>query len=204
MRRSFCFLAVLASALPLACSDSSNAPTAPAPVPSFSANPASNGSVAVHWDDWAGWMSVGWYDPGLDVVAALATGDIPSMCADLDPAFLSSDWKFVASGRFEQLYHSIATFPEIYVFIYDGGWNTWNLCTPPVMRGLATARLTDSDRNPFGERAGNGARAWGIMASGQVSDGNGQAYRFSGHLRGVSNPDGTYREETSLNLQPRQ
>ena len=43
MRRSFRFLAILACATPLACSDTTNAPTAPAPVPSFSA--ADNGAV---------------------------------------------------------------------------------------------------------------------------------------------------------------
>ncbi len=202
MRRSLRFLAVLACALPLACSDTSTAPTAPPPVPSLSANPASNGSVVVRWNDWAGWMWVGWYDPGLDVIGVFASGDIPALCAGQAGAFLPSDWKYVASGRFEDLYHSIATFPEMYLFIYDGGWTTFDLCTAPIMRGMGTARLTDNDRNPYGVRAGNGANAWGFMASGQVTDANGQAYRFSGHVRGVNGPDGSYREETTMNLQP--
>ncbi len=202
MRRSFHFLAMLACAMPLACSDSSNTPTAPAPLPSFSANPASNGSIVAHWDGWAGWMSVGWYDAGPDMIALLATGDVPSMCADRDPAFVASDWKFVASGRHEQLYHSIATFPEMYIFIYDGGLSTWDICQPPIMTGMGTARLTDSDRTVDGSRATNGAHAFGLMASGQVSDGHGQTYRFSGHVRSVENPDGTERQETLINLQP--
>src|SRR5512135_2182318 len=66
MRRSFRFLAVLACALPLACSDPSTTPTAPAPVPRVSANPASNGSVIVRFNDWTGWWWVGWYDAKLD------------------------------------------------------------------------------------------------------------------------------------------
>ncbi len=204
MRRSFRFLAVLACALPLACSDMSTTPTAtaPPPVPSLSANPASNGSVILHFNDWTGWFWVGWYDPGLDVIAALAGFDFVATCAGQDPAFTASDWKVVQSGRVYDLYHTIAKLPEPYIFIYDGGWDTWNFCQPPIMRGMGTAMLTDNDRSTTGVPAGKGANAWGLMASGQVTDGNGQAYRFSGHVRGVNTPDGGYREELSMNLQP--
>ncbi len=204
MRRSFRFLAVLACALPLACSDTSTTPTAtvPPPVPSLSANPASNGSVIIYFDDWVGWWYVAWYDPGLDVIGAITSYNMVAGCAGGDPAVLPSDWKVVQSGKFENLYHGIAKMPEMYVFIYDGGWDTWGICMPPIMRGTGTARLTDSDRSPTGVPAGNGARAWGVMANGQVTDGNGQAYRYSGHVRGVTNPDGTYKEELSINLFP--
>ncbi len=202
MLRSFRFLAILACALPLACADTSNTPTATAPAPRFIANPASNGSVILKFNDWTGWFWVGWYDPGLDVIGAVAGFDFVAACAGQDPAVLPSDWKVVQSNKVYDLYHSIATMPEVYIFIYDGDWAEWSFCKPPIMRGTGTARLTDNDRSTTGERVANGANAWGLMTSGQVTDGNGQAYRYSGHVRGVANPNGGYKEELLINLKP--
>ncbi len=201
MRRSVRFLAILACALPLACSDTSRTPTAtsPPPAPRLAANPASNGSIIVRFDDWVGWWYVAWYDPGLDMIGAVTSYDMVSGCGGGDPAVLPSDWKVVQSGKFEDLYHRVGQLSEVYIFIYDGDWSTWGICKPPIMRGIGTARTTDNDVTGTG---GNGANAWGVMASGQVTDGNGQAYRYSGHVRGVTNPDGTYKEELSINLFP--
>ncbi len=198
MRRSFRFLAVLACALPLACSDTSTAPTAPPPTPRLAANPASNGSVIIRYDDWLGWWSAGWYDPGLNVIGFLSSFDVVPACAGQDPALLASDWKVVQSSKFENLYHRIGDMSEVYVFIYEGDWRTWGICNP-IMRGMATAMTTDNDVTGIG---GNGANAWGVMANGQVTDGNGQAYRYKGHVRGVTLPNGTYREELSMSLNP--
>ncbi len=204
MRRSVRFLTILACALPLACSDIGNTPTAtaPPPVPSLSANPASNGSVILRFNDWTGWWWIGWYDPGLDKIAVLSGFDFVTTCAGQDPAFTPSDWKVVQSGRVDDLYHTIAKLPEPYVFIYDGDWMAWNFCKPPIMRGMGTAMLTDNDRSVSGQRVANGANAWGVMASGQVTDGSGQVYRFSGHIRGTVRPDGSTHEEGALNLNP--
>ncbi len=200
MSRSMRFLAILACALPLACSDTSTAPTAtaPPPVPRLDANPASNGSLIFRFDDWPGWWYVAWYDADLDVIGALAPADIVAVCAGQEPPIVPSDWKVVQSGTVQDLYHIVAKMPETYIFIYDGGWDTWNFCKPPIMRGMGTAVLTDNDQISVG----NGGRAWGIMASGQVVDGDGQTYRYSGHVRGVGRPDGTYREELAIYLRP--
>ncbi len=199
MRRSFRFLTVLACALPLACSDTSTTPTATAPpVPRLSANPESNGSVKWQFDDWLGFSSVIWHDEALDVIAFVGTFDVVSGCAGQGPAFTASDWKGVLSGKFQDWYHTFATMPEAYIFIYDGGWDTWGICKPPIMRGTGGARITDNDQAGVAP----GARAWGIMANGQVTDGDGQAYDFTGHVRGVYHPDGSYREDLFMDLTP--
>jgi len=200
MQRSFRFLAVLACALPLACADSSTTPTvtAPASVPIFSANPASNGAVVARYsaegDYWTGW-----YDPSRDQIAVVTTFNFAAVCAGENPAATSIDWKVVTSGNVESLYHVVGKVPEAFIYVYEGYWTTWSWCKPPIMSGTGTAMTTDSDY----AGGGNGVDAWGIMASGQVTDEEGQAYGFNGHFRVVFSPNGNH-EQGFINLQPMQ
>lgn len=195
MRSSFRFLAILACAMPLACADSS-APTAPPPSPSFSANPESNGSVVQYNTTTGLWWS-GWYDPGRDQIAIISNMDAPPFCQTPTTA-TEVNWKVVTSGNIANLYHVVAKVPEVFVYIFEGGWDTWwPIHCAPIMSGTGTARLTDSDY----ATAGNGVEAFGYTASGQVTDGEGQAYRFSGHQRVVFSPNGNH-EKGFINLQP--
>ncbi len=196
MSRGFRFLTILACALPLACSDTSTTPTAtaPPPVPRLSANPASNGSAILRFDEWTGYWTIFWYDPGLDVIAGLASFDIvQGWCDGGDPAFTPSDWKVVAKGNLEGMFNIVARLPETYIFIWDGGWESWRICHPN-MRGMGAAAWTQT--------SDNGASTVGVTASGQVSDGNGQTYRFGGHVRSQTRPDGTTHEELAVFLRP--
>ena len=197
MRRSFRFLAILACAMPLACADSS-APTAPVPAPSFSANPESNGSLLIRYTTTGLWWS-GWYDPSRDQIAIVTNRDAPPLCFSQTPTTSNDvDWKVVSSGNIADLYHVVAKVPEVFVYIFDGGWDTWwPIRCAPIMSGTGTAMLTDNDY----ATAGNGVEAFGYMASGQVTDGEGQAYRFSGHFRVLFSPNGNH-EQGFINLQP--
>ncbi len=195
MQRSLRFLAVLACAMPLACADTS-APTAPAPGPSFSANPASNGSVigqVAGADDW--WT--GWYDPTTDQIAIVTVQDAPPYC-QAPTTTNEFNYQVLAHGNIPAFYHVMATMPEVFVYVFDGGWDTWwPVHCAPIMSGTGRIKLTDSDW----AQGGPGVDAFGYMASGQVTDGEGQAYRFSGHQRVVFSPNGNHGQEF-INLQP--
>ncbi len=197
MRRSFRFLAILACAMPLACADTSKTPTATAPAPSLSANPASNGAILVRYDDTGNYW-VGWYDSGKNLLAVHTTFDLAAFCAGENGTLTSISWQVVVSGKFAALYQVVGKVPEAFIFIYEGGWETWSGCKPPIMSGTGRLMHIDNDWTGMAARA----NAYGMMATGQVTDADGQLYQYSGHVRGVTSQEGSNREEISVNVKP--
>ncbi len=203
MRPSFRFLAILACALPLACSDTSTTPTAAAPpVPRFEANPASNGTMIYRygWDAW--WF---WPDVDKQLVAVHGSFDpVQGFCYN-NWFGNGTSWQDVVSGKYgegEWLVHMLVRAPEAYIYVYSGTLSTINFCQP-LAGGTGHFVSTDSDVNAD-QSDRLRANAWGVRAEGKLVGQDGQLYHYNAHFLHTWRPadPSTSHEQVLINLQP--
>ncbi len=222
MRRSFGFLAVLAGVLVLACSDPNNPPTAtaPPPVPSFSANPASNGSVVYRSNE--GWWVWYWEDEDRQLFAFHSNIEfVPAVCGAI-PLWNAMSFHEVVSGKYpagEELIHELKKAPEVFIYVFSGGMPT-DCGALPIATGTGHLVSTASDllRCPWtaarrGDAGPSACRTamdrpqavtWGAMAEGQLMGRDGQLYHYNGESRATltGGPSGNYAEHTRIYLRP--
>ncbi len=208
MRRSFRFLAVLACALPLACSDTSTAPTAtaPPPAPRLSANPESNGSMIYRYEGWAWWY---WQDNEQQLVAVHSSFDAPKLWCENTWVAYPVSLQDVVSGKYgegEWLVHTLIKAPETYIYVFSGTlpWSNFDYCHP-IASGVGHFVYTDND--VLAEDAESDrpqANAWGVQAVGELTGPGGQRYHYNGHLRATWRPgdSSVIHQQVLLNLQP--
>lgn len=202
MRRSFRFLAILACALPLACSDTSTAPTAtaPPPVPRLDANPASNGSL-VFQGEW-GWWWWAWTDTEKNLTVLHANFELPEAFCGGNPLWTPPSVQSVVSGKYseeEQLVHFLLRAPEAFIYVF-AGTGIPSCEAVPIASGVGHLVTTDSDLFA-GDQAGRPQMdAFGVMAEGRLTGPDGR-YHYSGHLRGQYH-DGVEEKMVQINLQP--
>lgn len=202
MQRSFRFLAILACALPLACADSSNAPTAPGPVPRFSETPGASRVVVVRGTTG---LMLGWDDPTNGLLAFHTAFDVQGWYCTGDPgpqAWLS--YQALVSGQYPYettLVHRLVTQPEIYINVYAADFE--GFCD---VIASGTGKIVGTNNDVLAEDGGRPqAQAAGYMAEGILTGADGQLYHYNGHFRATwrpADPDGTYHEQVMINLQP--
>ncbi len=207
MRRSFRFLALLACALPLACSDTSRTPTAtaPPPVPRLSANPESNGSMIYRSEPGFAWWF--WQDTEQQLVAVHSNYNAPMLwCEGTWDAYPVS-MQDVVSGRYgagEWLVHRFLKAPETYIFVFSGTlpWSNFDYCHP-IASGVG--RFVTTNNDVLAEQSDRPqANAWGVQAEGELTGAGGQRYHYNGHLRATWRPgdSSVIHQQVLLNLQP--
>lgn len=225
MRCSLRCLALLAFALPLACSDRSGTPTPTAPPgPRSSAHdiaPAadacgdaaaaatlggteSHGAMLVRYDLAMPLFMLQDQDNGLWVV--YSSGDPPMFPCGGTPTLMMSVREVFRRGddRETAMYHYVAKAPELFAKVWR--W-PFNFCsTPPIAAGTVHAVGTDNDANAgLSER--HNVASYGLTAEGTLLGQDGRPYHFTGvwrarYQRTAHDPTECFREFISNKLEP--
>ncbi len=197
MLRSLRFLAILACAMPLACADTSNTPTAttPPPVPSFSANPSSNGAILTRYD-W-GFTAMLDTDPRNGLAAMYSSAEAACLGT---PTHLISVLQVIRRPEDQFMMLGLLKAPDLFIKVWQEPFDP--CVTPPLAAGTGHVAASSSDVFMLGPNAA----VVRLTAEATLYGPEGQPYHFTGvmlykYQANAPNPEDRYLEVIRNQLQ---